>query len=62
MSAPLYRAGHRFDGPDGQFYTLTRDVETFAQVKASDFQAGGGAPEPERSIEMPMWLRRQVTG
>ncbi|RUX96158.1 MULTISPECIES: hypothetical protein [unclassified Mesorhizobium] len=60
MTEPLYRAGHRFEGPDGQGYELIADVVIGEFVKADQFKALNGAPEPEEGKRMPEWLSKQV--
>ncbi|RUU93336.1 hypothetical protein EOB59_03265 [Mesorhizobium sp. M7A.F.Ca.MR.176.00.0.0] len=57
---PYLSAGHRFEGPDGQAYELTRDVFPHEHMKADQFRALNGAPEPEEGRSMPEWLSRQL--
>ena len=60
MSEPMFRKGHEFHGPDGQGYRLTCDVFRHEQLKAWQFEAFGGAPEPEPGHALPSWLWDQL--
>ena len=53
---PLARKGQRLYGPDGQGYTLTRDVFTAEPVEADTFEPFGGAPAPVAGTALPAWL------
>lgn len=59
--APLYRAGHRFEGPDGQSYELLNDVISGRPIMACEFKPLNGAPEPRTGQQMPDWLAKQVS-
>lgn len=53
--------GHVFNGPDGQGYRLTRDVdEAPFLAKAADFEPFGGAPPPVSHTSMPKWLEKAI--
>ncbi|TGR83584.1 hypothetical protein EN866_33935 [Mesorhizobium sp. M2D.F.Ca.ET.223.01.1.1] len=60
MTEPLYRAGHRFEGPDGQAYELLNDVISGRPIMACEFVPLNGAPQPQSGKEMPAWLAQQV--
>ena len=55
-----YAKGHKFEGPDGMGFELTRDVFAGESVRATDFKPYGGAPTPEPNGEIPVWLARQL--
>lgn len=55
-----FHKGHNFQGPDGQGYALTKDVETGDVCRPSDFEPYGGAPTPEMGKPMPKWLEDQI--
>lgn len=52
--------GTVIQGPDGQGYRITRDIELYDLVKAADFEAFGGAPEPRGGERMPIWVTRFI--
>lgn len=54
------RQGHRFHGPDGQFYELAIDIEPGQRILPTDFIPGGGAPAPEPDGRRPDWLEAQI--
>lgn len=60
MSEPYLRKGYIVPGPDGQAYEILEDVFKGYLVKASQFKALGGAPEPKDNTEMPDWLAKVV--
>lgn len=56
MSEPLFKAGTVFHGPGGQGYRLTCDVYVGDVARKCQFEAFGGAPEPEQDTPLPTWL------
>lgn len=52
--------GHRFVGPEGQYYELIKDVYRGDVISLTQFKAGGGAPEPTPSSVMPWWFIPQL--
>lgn len=48
--------GTRFNGPEGQFYDLARDLNEYDLLWHGLFLAGGGAPEPKPNEKMVTWL------
>lgn len=57
---PNPRKGHKFHGPDGQGYELTRDVNIGELMSTSDFREFGGAPVLIEGEAPPYWLTRQI--
>lgn len=60
VRVPIFLEGHRFEGPDGQAYELTRDVFSGEIIKADQFRALNGAPEQKPRFPMPDWLAAQL--
>lgn len=56
------KKGYRFDGPDGQYYILTRDVQIGEVILPTDFEPHGGAPKPKATTEIPLWLVAHLHG
>jgi len=52
----MLKAGHKFEGPDGQGYILTRDVHEADYILDTDFAPYGGAPEPKPGEAITDWL------
>lgn len=55
-----YYAGHIFIGPDGQEYRLLKDAHAGEAIRADQFEAFGGAPEPESHTPIPDWLQALI--
>lgn len=54
-------AGHKFEGPDGQGYMLTRPVNVGDAFTPSMLAPYGGAPEPTAGTLMPSWLAKAIS-
>jgi len=60
--ANLREKGYRFDGPDGQYYILTRNVNLGDYILTSDFEPHGGAPNPKDGERLVEWLHVSLFG
>lgn len=52
------KAGTVLNGPDGQGYTVTRDLNAGDPITVDCLEPFGGAPDPKQSkgMRMPDWL------
>lgn len=58
----LLQKGKIFDGPNGQGYVVTRDLEAYDRISISDLSPFGGAPDPKEDETLPDWLCEQIWG
>ena len=56
MMTPKYLAGHEFIAPNGEGWRLVRDVYPNDPIRAADFEAFGGAPQPRPRHPVPSEL------
>jgi hypothetical protein len=56
------KAGEIIEGPDGQGYRVTRDIQIAQPVLITDLEPFGGAPEPKDYHVMPPWLAKWFEG
>lgn len=55
-----YAKGHKFYGPDGKGYELTRDWNNHETPTSFHFKEFGGAEKPVTGGIMPEWLIAQI--
>jgi hypothetical protein len=55
-----FKAGHIFNGPDGQGYELTHDLVPLTLITLETFKPFGGAPVPSANDLFTPWLAEQL--